>query len=176
MVPTLVVDGKVTTDTINILSYLAERYGEASNPLPASENEQAGINYWVDKAAALFMEALTYGHIDVIKKPFPFGEGHGDGKFHQNKLDLLPTLIDEHKDEEILRLAYEKKRAVIETTQEAMVAPGQLSAITGSTKVELDDLERQLTTGPFSNGSWLASDSFSLARNENRQEPQAFLV
>ena len=163
VVPTLVVDGRVTTDTINILSYLAGRYGEASKPLQASENDQAGINYWIDKAAALFMEALTYGHIDGIKKPFPFGEGHGDGKFHQSKLDLLSTLIDEHKDEEILRLAYERKLAVIEATQEAIVAPGQLSVIIESTKVELHDLERQLTTGPFSSGGCLASDSFSLA-------------
>jgi len=163
VVPTLVIDGRVTTDTINILSHLADRFGETSNPLHASEEEQATVTYWVGKAAALFMEALTYGHVDGIEKPFPFRQGHGDGKFHQSKLDLLSTLIDEHKDEEILRLAYEKKRAVIEATQEAIVSPGQLSAIIESTKVELDELEGHLATGPFSDGGWLASSSFSLA-------------
>ena len=56
-----------------------------------------------------------------------------------------------------------KKRAVIEATQEAIVAPGQLSAILASTKAELDTLEQRLTTGPFSNGGWLASSTFSLA-------------
>jgi len=163
VVPTLVIDGRVTTDTINILSCLADRFGETRNALHASGNKQATVNYWVDKAAGLFMEALTYGHVDGIKKPFPFGKAHDDGKFHQSKLDLLSTLIDEHKDEEILRLAYEKKRAVIEATQEAIVTPGQLSAIIASTKVELDELEGHLATGPFSNGGWLASNSFSLA-------------
>ncbi len=163
VVPTLVIDGRVTTDTINILSYLADRFGDTSNPLQASEEEQAAVNYWVDKAAALFMEALTYGHVDGIKKPFPFGKAHGDGKFHQSKLELLSSLIDEHKEEEILRLAYEKKRAVIEATQEAIVSTGHLAAIIESTKLVLDELEGHLTTGPFSDGGWLASNSFSLA-------------
>ena len=163
VVPTLVIDGKVTTDTINILSHLADRFGDKINPLHASEDEQTTVNHWVDKAAALFMEALTYGHIDGIEKPFPFRQSHGDGQYHQSKLDLLSTLIDKHKNEERLRLAYEKKRAVIEATQEAIVAPGQLSAIIESTKVELSELERQLATGPFRSGGWLASSTFSLA-------------
>lgn len=163
VVPTLVIDGKVTTDTINILSHLADRFGDKINPLHASEDEQTTVNHWVDKAAALFIEALTYGHIDGIEKPFPFRQSHGDGQYHQSKLDLLSTLIDKHKNEERLRLAYEKKRAVIEATQEAIVAPGQLSAIIESTKVELSELEQQLATGPFRSGGWLASSTFSLA-------------
>ena len=163
VVPTLVIDGKVTTDTINILSHLADRFGDKINPLCGSEDKQTTVNHWVDKAAALFMEALTYGHIDGIEKPFPFRQSHGDGQYHQSKLDLLSTLIDKHKNEERLRLAYEKKRAVIEATQEAIVAPGQLSAIIESTKVELSELERQLATGPFRSGGWLASSTFSLA-------------
>ena len=163
VVPTLVIDGRVTTDTVNILSHLNDRFGDTGKSLQASEEEQEAVNYWVDKAAALFMEALTYGQVDGIKKPFPFGKAHDDGKFHQSKLDLLSTLIDEHKDEEILRLAYEKKRAVIEATQEAIVSPGQLAAIIESTKLELDELEAHLRTGPFSDRGWLASNSFSLA-------------
>ena len=109
VVPTLVIDGKVTTDTINILSHLADRFGDKVNPLHASEDEQTTVNHWVDKAAALFMEALTYGHVEGIEKPFPFRQSHGDGQYHQSKLDLLSTLIDKHQDEERLRLAYKKK-------------------------------------------------------------------
>jgi glutathione S-transferase len=163
VVPTLVIDGKVTTDTINILSHLADRFGDRINPLHASEDEQTTVNHWVNKAAALFMEALTYGHVDGIEKPFPFRQSHGDGQYHQSKLDLLSTLIDKYQDEETLRLAYEKKRAVIEATQEAIVSPEQLTAIIESTKVELDELEGHLATGPFRGGGWLASNSFSLA-------------
>ena len=163
VVPTLVIDGKVTTDTINILSHLADRFGDKINPLHASEDEQTTVNHWVNKAAALFMEALTYGHVDGIEKPFPFRQSHGEGQYHQGKLDMLSKLIDQYQDEEALRLAYEKKRAVIEATQEAIVSPGQLTAIIESTKVELDELEGHLATGPFRDGGWLASNSFSLA-------------
>lgn len=37
VVPTLVIDGRVTTDTVNILSYLADEFGDTSNSLQASE-------------------------------------------------------------------------------------------------------------------------------------------
>ena len=64
MVPTLVIDGKVYTDTINILDLLAVRFGAANQCFETSEEEKALVNYWVEKAAGLFIEALTYGHIE----------------------------------------------------------------------------------------------------------------
>ena len=63
----------------------------------------------------------------------------------------------------MLKAAYEKKRAVIEATKEAMAAQGQMSAIVDSTRVELEDLAHQLASGQFADGGWLASDAFSLA-------------
>lgn len=163
VVPTLVIDGRVTTDTVNILSNLSGRFGLAANSFQTSENEKEYVNYWVDKAASLFIEALTYGYVEGIKKPFPLGNVASDGSYHQNKIDLLSRLIEEYRNDETLRLAYEKKRAVIEATKEAIVTTSQLSAIVESTKVEFGKLERQLASGPFSTGGWLASDAFSLA-------------
>ena len=163
VVPTLVIDGKVTTDTINILSLLADRFGTANHCFNTSDEEAEPVTYWVEKAADLFIEALTYGHIEGVKKPFPLGVASKSGRSHQDKVDLLSRLIETYKKDPTLRGAYEKKRAVIEATKEAMVTPGQMPAILQSTQVELDDLSRQLEAGQFTNGGWLASDAFSLA-------------
>ena len=163
VVPTLVIDGKVTTDTINILDLLVARFGTTNQCFETSEEETELVNYWIDKAAGLFIEALTYGHIEGVKKPFPIGNVSESGRSHQNKVDLLSRLIDTYKKDPTLMAVYEKKRAVIEATKEAMVAPGQMSAIIDSTRVELEDLEHQLASGQFACGGWLASDAFSLA-------------
>ena len=163
VVPTLVIDGKVTTDTINILDLLAARFGTANQRFETSAVERALVNYWVDKAAGLFIEALTYGHVEGVKKPFPIGNASDSGRSHQDKVDLLTGLIETYKNEPTLKAAYQKKRAVIEATKEAMVAPGQMSAIVDATKVELEDLAHQLASGQFADGGWLASDAFSLA-------------
>ena len=163
VVPTLVIDGTVTTDTINILDLLAARFGAANQCFETSEEEKALVKYWVDKAAGLFVEALTYGHVEGVKKPFPLGNDSESGRSHQDKVDLLSRLIETYKNDPTLKAAYEKKRAVVEATKEAMVAPGQMSAIIDATRVELEDLAHQLASGQFADGGWLASDAFSLA-------------
>jgi glutathione S-transferase len=163
VVPTLVIDGKVTTDTINILDLLGARFSNANQSFETSAEEKELVNYWVDKAAGLFIEALTYGHIDGVKKPFPLGNASDSGRSHQDKVDLLSGLIETYKKDLTLKAAYEKKRAVIEATKEAMVAPGQMSAIVDATRVEFADLAHQLAAGQFNHGGWLASDAFSLA-------------
>ena len=163
VVPTLVIDGRVTTDTVNILAHLADRFGVAKNCFNTREHEKEDVSYWVDKAAALFIEALTYGDIDGVKKPFPLGNVSEHGRYHQDKIALLSRLIVKYQHDETLKLAYEKKRAVIEATQKAIVTSSQLAAIVESTKAELRDLERQLSEGPFDSGGWLATDALSLA-------------
>ena len=163
VVPTLVIDGRVTTDTVNILAHLAERFGVAKNCFNTSEHEKEDVNHWIDKAASLFIEALTYGDVEGVKKPFPLGNVSEHGRYHQNKIELLSRLSEKYQHDETLKLAYEKKRAVIEATHGAIVTPSQLAAIVESTKVGLRDLEQQLSEGPFDSGGWLASDALSLA-------------
>ena len=163
VVPTLVIDGRVTTDTINILNLLAARFGPANQCFEVSEAETESVKHWVGRAAGLFIEALTYGDVEGVKKPFPIGNATGSGRYHQDKVELLSGLIETYKNDPTLRSAYEKKRAVIEATKGAMVTPGQIPAIVSATKAELAALETQLDAGPFNNGGWLASDAFSLA-------------
>ena len=69
VVPTLVIDGNVSTDTINILNTLASRFGPTNKCFETSEEEGACVNDWVDRAADLFIEALTYGEIEGVKNP-----------------------------------------------------------------------------------------------------------
>lgn len=163
VVPTLVTDGRVTTDTVNILSHLASRFGAQNNGLIIPEDETAVVNDWIDSASSLFIEALTYGDVRGIKKPFPFGNNHESGLYHQDKVQLLSKLIEEYQDDDILRPAYEKKRAVIEATRAAIVTPSQMDAIVETTRVAMGQLEAQLQQGPFGSGGWLASEAFSLA-------------
>ena len=163
VVPTLVIDGKVTTDTINILEVLSSRFGATDKCFETSGEERELVDYWVYKAADLFIEALTYGQIEGVRKPFPIGNVSESGRSHQDKVDLLSGFLETYKKDAILSAAYEKKRAVIEATKEAMVAPGQMSAIVDATRVELEDLANQLASGQFAHGGWLASDAFSLA-------------
>ena len=132
----LVIDGKVTTDTINILDLLATRFGATKQCFYTTQEEKPLVNFWVDKAASLFIEALTYGHIDGVKSPF-LGNASDSGRSHQDKVDLLSGLIETYKKDPTLKTAYEKKRAVIEATKEAMVSPGQMSAIVDATRFEL---------------------------------------
>ena len=102
-------------------------------------------------------------HIEGVKKPFPLGNVSEQGRYHQDKIELLSRLIEKYQHDETLKHAYEKKRAVIEATHGAIATPGQLAAIVESTKAELSDLEQQLSEGPFDSGGWLASDALSLA-------------
>ena len=163
VVPTLVIDGRVTTDTVNILTHLVDRFGVGKNLLNTSEHENEDVNYWVDKAASLFIEALTYGDIKGVKKPFPLGNISEHGRYHRDKIELLSKLIEKYQHDETLKLAYEKKREVIGATHGAIVTPSQLAAIVESTKTQLRDLEQQLSEGPYDSGGWLASEVFSVA-------------
>ena len=163
VVPTLFTDGRVTTDTVNILSHLANRFGGQNDGLTIAEDETTAVNEWIDKASSLFIEALTYGDVRGIKKPFPFGGNHKSGQYHQDKLQLLSKLIQDYKDDAYLRAAYEKKQAVIEATRAAIVTPSQMEAIIESTRAAMGQLEAQLQQGPFGSGGWLASEAFSLA-------------
>jgi hypothetical protein len=131
--------------------------------LRSLKKKAESVNHWVDRAAGLFIEALTYGDVEGVKKPFPIGNATGSGRYHQDKVELLSGLIETYKNDPTLRSAYEKKRAVIEATKGAMVTPGQIPAIVSATKAELAALETQLDAGPFNNDGWLASDAFSLA-------------
>ena len=50
VVPTLVIDGKVTTDTINILDLLATRFGAANQCFETSEHRPKDAAFWKESS------------------------------------------------------------------------------------------------------------------------------
>ena len=64
--------------------------------------------HWIERAAELFIEALTYGPIKGLNFSFPLGTGSEAGQYHQDKVDLLSKLRETHRDDPALRSAYEE--------------------------------------------------------------------
>jgi glutathione S-transferase len=161
VVPTLVRDGKVTTDSENILRYVANHLHHGAQLIPARADEAANMKVFLDLADALFVEALTYGDLPSIKKPFLI-EKLGRGS-HEKKVEMLTTLAEKHASDPYLKAAYEGKLNIVQSTIGALHSRDQLLEIMAETKHVVERLNRQLEAGPFTQGGWLCSKTFSLA-------------
>ncbi len=160
VVPTLVVDGRVTTDSENIIREIDRIFPEP--PLvPESERELAAMERFVGLADGLFMEVLTYGEIPGARKPFLIRRG-GKGS-HRRKLELLALRVREHGDDPLLRAAYSTKMELVAQTIAAMDTAAGIDAVLRHTEEVLEHLAAQLGDGPFAEGGWLCDDAFSLA-------------
>jgi len=153
VVPTLVVDGRVTTDSENILRYVNRTF-DGPDLLP----EGPEVDTFIKRADALFMEAITYGDVPGAKRPF-FLRVATRGE-HQKKAALLERLATAHPD---LKSAYESKLAIVRAVGASIRAPDDMAEILASTERNLDAVEAQLESGPFRTNGWLCSPSFSLA-------------
>jgi glutathione S-transferase len=156
----LVRDGKVTTDSENILRYVASHLHHSAQLIPAHADEAASMKVFLDLADALFVEALTYGDLPNIKKPLLIGKlGRGS---HNKKVKLLTALAEEHASDPYLKAAYEGKLSIVQSTIEALHSKDQLLAIMAETRDVVERLDGQLEAGPFKQGGWLCSETFSL--------------
>lgn len=160
VVPTLAVDGRVTTDAFNICSFVDTHFGGESLTPGDSEERQC-----VDKFSALlkgiFVEALTYGTVPDFKRPLVFrlfGE-----KNHHAKAALLQNLLEQHGDDPFLKNAYEKKLAILKVTEDVMNSEADMKTLMATIYSALDALEHQLEAGPFGRGGWLCSRAYSQA-------------
>ena len=160
VVPTLVVDGRVTTDSENILRRVDEGF-EGPQLVPHGVAERAATERFTALADGLFMEVLTYGELPGARKPFLLRRA-GKGS-HQHKLDLLAARIQEHGDEPALLRAYSKKRELVAETIAAMGSEAGIDAVLQDTEEAIAVLAAQLRDGPFTGGGWLCGDAFSLA-------------
>jgi len=161
VVPTLVRDGKVTTDSENILRYVARNLSGSAPLIPPDEAEAATMRALLDQADALFVEALTYGELPGIKKPLLIRKmGRGS---HEYKVRLLTDLAQRYAGDPYLKASYEGKLHIVESTLEALHSQAQLRGIMADTREALARVQLQLESGPFAQGGWLCSESFSLA-------------
>lgn len=161
VVPTLVAGGRVTTDSANILRYIDRTFGSEGSLVPADRSERECMDAFLESADVLFVEALTYGHIDGVKKPAMMNAIlRGD---HDKQVMLLTGLLEKHAGDPFLKEAYGRKLAISKSTQESFSSPARMAEILGDTVTRIEAMDAQLGNGPFSKGGWLCSSAFSLA-------------
>ncbi|MDG1166041.1 MAG: glutathione S-transferase [Porticoccaceae bacterium] len=163
VVPTLVCDGKVTTDSANILHFINFQLSTIDPSQKPSDNEFKVVNLWLDKADSLPIEAVTYGDDRGEKKSLIFKKLANGGKDHESKANLLRKLVKRYQNEKLLKDAYESKLRIVEATRGIIQTPAHMNALNDTIDAALIELETQLFAGPFNENGWLASKNFSLA-------------
>ena len=163
VVPTLVCNGKVTTDSMNILNYVVAKLSNLDISQKPSIHEFEAIAFWLDKADSLPIEALTYGDNRGKNKPFYLKGAANGGKGHEFKANLLRKLVKRHENEKLLHDAYKSKLNIVENTLTIIQTPTRLNALYDTADSILIELETQLLSGPFNANGWLVSNKFSLA-------------
>ena len=164
VVPCLVEDGCVTTDSDNIISMLDREYDKGSLT-PSDPNERAMMPTWVANAERIFVEAITYSNITP--------EGVADCRpvflrkltrgSTQHKIDTLHKLAEKHADDNELHTAYVSMIKVKKFANETIYDREAMNKIFEATKIALKALHLQLCDGPFSKGGYLISPTFSQA-------------
>ena len=163
VVPTLVCDGKVTTDSANILNFINSKLSNLDASQKPSVDEFEAIAFWLDKADSLPIEALTYGDNRGSNKSFLFKRLANGGKDHEYKANLLRKLILLYENEKQLCDAYKSKLNIVENTLTIIQTPTRMNALYAAADSIMMELETYLLSGPVNENGWLASQKFSLA-------------
>ena len=163
VVPTLACDGKVTTDSANILNFINSKLSNLDTSQKPSVHEFEVISLWLNKADSLPIEALTYGDNRGSNKSFIFKRLANGGKDHEYKANLLRKLISRHENEKQLHDAYKSKLNIVENTLKIIQTPTRMNALYAAADSIMMDLETYLLSGPFNEKGWLASEKFSMA-------------
>ncbi len=160
VVPTLVIDGKITTDAYNICRFVDQHFGK-STLTPEEPGEKACVEEFSRLAKGIFVEALSYGDVPDYKRPLILRLF--SRKNHGAKRPILKKLLEDHKDDPFLRAAYEKKLKILEFTEDTLDSPQEMQALMRTIYDSMDKLEAQLATGPFRAGGWLCCRQYSQA-------------
>lgn len=160
VVPTLAVDGRVTTDAFNICRFVDSHF-DGDPLIPEIAEERECIEKFSSIFKGIFVEALTYGIVSDFKGPLIFRLF--GAKNHHAKAATLKNLMERYKDDSFLKEAYEKKLAVLTFTEESMQSEDDMQALMATIHAAMDALEQQLRVGPFTKGGWLCSWTYSQA-------------
>lgn len=167
VVPSLVVQGKVTTDSKNILERLDQVFDRDNDntrlPLiPEDEDERKTCQYWTQKADEMPVRIVTFGQLPGIPKPAVLrimSKNHED-----NLVEELKKLITDYQDDPYLKAAYETKLKVIQQYAKSIHTPADLEEVTKFVDKTMKELEDQLANGPFSTrGGYLCSEKLTTA-------------
>lgn len=160
VVPTLAVDGRVTTDAFNICRFVDSHF-EGDPLVPDIPEERECIETFSSIYRSIFVEALTYGTVPDFDRRVTF-RLFGD-KNRRARAAVLERLIRQHQGDGFLKEAYEKKLAVLQFTEDAVRSGEEMEALIDTVRHALDAVEQQLRVGPFPKGGWLCSWTYSQA-------------
>ena len=162
VVPSLVINGKVTTDSRNILEHLDGYFPNDRNLIPLDEKERTLCLYWTKVADELPIHLATFGELDGVQKPLLLRillKDHDD-----DIVKTLEDLIERHKNDNYLKNAYEGKLRVIRKYSESIHTPADMKAATDLIDKSITELNEQLANGPFaSNDGFLCSQDLCVA-------------
>jgi len=164
VVPTLVKDGKVTTDCDNILDSFTKEF--APHLIPQDENERTCMDKWLKDVQKLKIEELSYGNVPGFPKPWWLQRVTKPQ--HDNKKQALTKLIAKHEKnpDQFLLHAYKTKLQATSEHQRQFSSEENMTEIFASVIELLDNMESQLSTGPASSSSdgegFLCSKEYSL--------------
>lgn len=161
VVPSLVVNGKVTTDSKNILDHLDAFFPDSTLKLmPIDAAERKVCEHWTLMADEMPIHSVTYGEIEGIKKPFVVSRATTG---HDEKLCVqLEKYVEQCEDDADLKTAYEEKLKVIESYTK--IQSTDMDKVVHLVEKTLNELNHQLANGPFTkSGGFLYSQDLCVA-------------
>jgi glutathione S-transferase len=147
VVPTLIHNGQVITDSAIIIRYLDEQFPQP-NLTPAEPVLQETMKRWMDLQNQFPMREMMYGNYQGL-------EGMVLRRSVQIKQRLLPQLMQAHPE---LRSQYEAKFKDVEQWNSIIQDRQEIASINRKIEPMLTQLEAQLTQT-----KWLCGTTYSLA-------------
>lgn len=183
VVPTLVVNGNVTTDAENIIHYvnknLIKDKPTVTSLYPTDDEEKKLVSHFVTLGESLFVGALSHGKVPGVEHGGTSINARTESKAsieatlkkHQVKIDMLQGLKEKYKDDRYLRRCYEEKARLVKLTLDAMSTEKNMQEIVNTTKEAFDELADQLVQGPYSDTTiktvdghgWLCGPTYTMA-------------
>eukprot|EP00985_Skeletonema_marinoi_P033133 scaffold40551_cov153-Skeletonema_marinoi.AAC.1 len=152
VVPTLCVDGNVTSDAHNIVLHADEFFPQSVKLFPNDDTKDV-VKEQFDLACSVFVEALTYGEVPSGPK-LPWQMRGMMKSNHGKKYNMLKEKLNEHRDDPYLKACYEGKLAILMKQIEILDSEKQLNDIVDATKAIMKQLNKQLIEGPAKDGGW----------------------
>jgi glutathione S-transferase len=162
VVPTLVNNGKVTTDSLNIMRYINQTFHPAQGLLPQDHQERDVTEQFLELADGLPMGTFTYGSYPSPDPRPAFLRRATKGQYNKRHKQLT-ALIKQNQHDFTLTSIYESKLQALDEQKDRVETPEEISQMLAQLAPILDHLEQQLANGPAVTGGWLTSSSFSLA-------------
>jgi hypothetical protein len=151
VVPTLVNEGKVSSDAFNIMHYVDKELGTDESPVltptdPAEKAKMDELLTLVDKE--VFIEAISYTKCSAVPdgRPF-FMKQLGTETNHLKKVKALDELIEKYKDDAFLCKAYKSKRALVIRMVDSYNSEENMEEVWKKTQMAFKKLATQLETG-----------------------------